>query len=207
VDLRILKSRGSLYAYVSRGHVRAEADPGKAHASRYLTADVDRLRDRKQARLHPGDAARKTLHFGLPVMQSAITLIENGRLFYRGHDALELARSSTFEDVIRILWQDAAVPGNRPRTVPVPASIRTVMRRLTPADRLQVVLPFAARADRGAADSSRRGVVSSTSRIMTALVTAATLRPFPRGTSIAGHLANAWRVPNARKAVEMIERR
>lgn len=196
--------RSTLYAYVSRGHVRAEADPEKAHASRYLTADVDRLRDRKQARLHPGEAARKTLHFGLPVMQSAITLIENGRLFYRGHDVLELARSSTFEDVIRILWQDGAAPGSRVRAVRLPAPARTVMRRFAPADRLQVVLPFAAQADRCAADSSPRGVAASGSRIMHALVAAATLHALPRRMPIAGHLANAWRVGRA-KAIEMID--
>src|SRR5262245_16422462 len=85
--------RSTLYAYVSRGHLRAEPDPRNAHASRYVAADVERLRDRKQARLHPADAARKTLHFGLPVLQSAVTLIENGRIFYRGRDALDLART------------------------------------------------------------------------------------------------------------------
>ena len=193
--------RSTLYAYVSRGQVRAEADPKKAHASRYLTADVERLRDRKQARLHPGDAARKTLHFGLPVMQSAITLIENGRLFYRGHDALELARSSTFEDAIGILWQGA---GDRPRSVRIPAPVRTSMRRFAPADRLQVVLPFAAHADRRAADSSPRGAVASGSRIMHALVFAATLRTLPRRMSIAAHLATAWHVRHA-KAIDLID--
>src|SRR5262249_47186387 len=92
--------RSTLYAYVSRGRLRAEPDPASAHASRYAIADVERLRDRKEARLRPAEAARKTLHFGLPVLQSGITLIADGRLFYRGQDAIVLARTSTFERVI-----------------------------------------------------------------------------------------------------------
>jgi citrate synthase len=162
---------------------------------------VERLRDQKQARLHPADAARKTLHFGLPVLQSAITLIENGRLFYRGQDALHLARTSTFEDAINLLWQaEASVPAVRPRTTPLPASLRAVMRPLAPADRLQIVLPFAARVDRRSSDASPTGLAATGWRIMRALLAAATLRELPQRRSIAEHLASAWKTDHERAA-------
>src|SRR5262245_747928 len=91
----------SLYAYVSRGRVHAEADPRNPRRSRYLTADVVRLRDRKQARLHPDLAAKKSLSWGIPVLESAITLIDDGRFCYRGRDAVALAKRGRFEDVVR----------------------------------------------------------------------------------------------------------
>src|SRR6185503_8215775 len=94
----------SLYAYVSRGRIHAETDPRNPRMSRYLTADVVRLRDRKQARLHPDLAARKSLSWGIPVLESGITLIDAGRFYYRGRDALELARTGRFEDVVELLW-------------------------------------------------------------------------------------------------------
>jgi len=183
--------RSTLYAYVSRGQLRAEPDPLNAHASRYVTTDVERLRDRKQARLHPGDAARKTLHFGLPVLQSAITLIENGRMFYRGQDALHLARAATFEDAIGVLWQSDSRPASHARAM-FPASLRAVMRPLAPADRLQTVLPFVGRADRHPRDANPQALATSGWRIIGALLAAATMREWRRGTSIAAHLASVW---------------
>ena len=97
-------SRSSLYAYASRGRIHVESDPHDHRASRYLTADVERLRDRKQARLHPEVAARKALDWGTPVLESHLTLIQDGRFYYRGRDALALAEQAQFEDVVRLLW-------------------------------------------------------------------------------------------------------
>ncbi len=93
-----------MYAYVSRGRIHAESDPRNPRASRYLAIDVERLRDQKEARRHPDVAARKTLAWGIPVLGSSLTLIDGGRLYYRGHDVLTLARHAQFEDVVRLLW-------------------------------------------------------------------------------------------------------
>jgi citrate synthase len=38
------------------------------------------------------------------VLDSAITLIADGRVYYRGRDAVELARSARFEQVANLLW-------------------------------------------------------------------------------------------------------
>ena len=38
------------------------------------------------------------------MLESAITLIQDGRLYYRGRDAVELARAATVEEVAALLW-------------------------------------------------------------------------------------------------------
>jgi citrate synthase len=97
-------STATLYAYVSRGLLRSEAGDGRSRARRYLRADVEALLARKEYRREPAKAAEDALGFGPPVLDSAITLIEDGRLYYRGHDALELAQTRSFEEVAALLW-------------------------------------------------------------------------------------------------------
>lgn len=97
-------SLATLYAYVSRGLIRSEEAGGGRRSHRYLAEDVRRLKDRKEHRRHPEKAAEGALHFGVPVLESAITLIDNGRLYYRGVDAAQLARENTFEQVAALIW-------------------------------------------------------------------------------------------------------
>src|SRR2546423_9638990 len=92
-------TRATLYAYTSRGQLRSEAVPGQPRERRYFRDDVERLRDRKEARRDPAKAAARGLHWGSPVPESAITLIHDGKLYYRGRDALKLARYQTSEEV------------------------------------------------------------------------------------------------------------
>lgn len=101
---RLRISRQTLYAYVSRGLLRAH--PGETtRESRYLAEEVERLAgDRRRGR-RPREVAKATLDWGLPVLESAITLIEDGRLFYRGTDAVALAGSCSAEEVAALLWQ------------------------------------------------------------------------------------------------------
>lgn len=94
-------SRATLYAYVSRGRLASQRAPGTG--ARYRRADVERLAQQHAGAHRPQVAARQTLDWGLPVMTSALTLIEGGRLYYRGVDALELARSATLEEVAALL--------------------------------------------------------------------------------------------------------
>jgi citrate synthase len=102
---RLLKvSRATLYAYVSRGLVRSEAVPGRSRERRYAREDVERLRHRAEERRNPAKAAEHALRWGVPVLESAITLIAGGKLFYRGHDAAELARTRSLEEVATLLW-------------------------------------------------------------------------------------------------------
>src|SRR5689334_468964 len=96
---RLKISRPTLYAYVSRGLIRSDADPSDPRRSLYLAEDVERLVASKVRGRKPERIAESTLEWGLPVLESQITVIQDGRLFYRGHDATQLARSATLEEI------------------------------------------------------------------------------------------------------------
>src|SRR5262245_53760359 len=98
-------SLATLYAYASRGLLHSEAVPGEPRARRYPREDILRLKERKELRKEPERAVPKALHWGgTPVLESAITLIEGGRLYYRGRDAVALARIRTVEEVAALIW-------------------------------------------------------------------------------------------------------
>jgi citrate synthase len=97
-------SKSTLYAYVSRGLIRSAPDPDSPRSRRYRADDVERLLNRQRMRADPEAATTTALDWGSPVMDSSISTIFDERLAYRDHDAVELARSHTFEDVIGLLW-------------------------------------------------------------------------------------------------------
>src|SRR5450830_813501 len=100
-------SRQTLYAYVSRGLLTTQPLPaasGKTRESRYLAKEVAQLATQRTRGRKPREVAKATLNWGLPVLESAITLIEDGRLYYRGQDAVTLAAKSSVEDVSALLW-------------------------------------------------------------------------------------------------------
>ncbi|MBB1624235.1 citrate synthase family protein [Achromobacter sp. UMC71] len=114
---RLGVSRQTLYAYVSRGLLHAEA--GDSHReSRYLADEVERLAGQRTRGRKPKEVAKATLSWGLPVLESAITLIEDGQMYYRGVNAVTLAQSASVETVAAHLWQceaEAAFAGPAPR--------------------------------------------------------------------------------------------
>lgn len=97
-------STATLYAYVSRGLLRSEAGDGSTRARRYLLEDIAALQARKEYRREPAKAAETALGYGMPVLDSSLTLIDDGRLYYRGYDVPTLARERTFEEVAALLW-------------------------------------------------------------------------------------------------------
>src|SRR4029079_4791002 len=97
-------SLATLYAYASRGMLRSETVAGDPRARRYPKEDVLRLKEKKELRKDPEKAAPKALSWGIPVLESAIPLIQDGRLYYRGRDAIELARTATVEEVAALIW-------------------------------------------------------------------------------------------------------
>ncbi|AOJ36314.1 citrate synthase family protein [Burkholderia metallica] len=138
---RLGVSRPTLYAYVSRGLLRAE--PGRSHReSRYLAADVERLADQRARGRKPKEVAKAALNWGSPVLESSITLIDGGRLFYRGVDALDLAARASLEEVAALLWRcDEQTAFGRP--VPAtPAVLRTLFRHYGAQRAEQALLPL-----------------------------------------------------------------
>src|SRR6266498_3825415 len=100
-------SRPTLYSYVSRGLVRSTPGAAGARERRYAAEDVKRLRARAEERRDPRKVAERALHWGVPVLESSITLIDDGRLYYRGHDVAELARRRSVEEVASLIWTGA----------------------------------------------------------------------------------------------------
>src|SRR3954451_16243378 len=96
----------TLYAYVSRGMLRSVSVPG-SRERHYRTDDIERFRISRGV-----ERGREML---IPLIDSAICLIQGGRFFYRGHDALRLAETATLEETASLLWEQE--PGAAP---PVP---------------------------------------------------------------------------------------
>jgi citrate synthase len=103
--------RETLYAYASRGLVRSEPGEGPGKARLYPAADLMLLKARRDARRGHGPVAASALRWGEPVLESAITAIKDGHLFYRGRSAVELAESgASFEAAAELLWAAPEAP-------------------------------------------------------------------------------------------------
>ena len=96
-------SRQTLYAYVSRGWVRSEAGDGP-RSRRYNRLDLERLRQRKEVRTEPAKKLTTALSWGVPLLETELTLIDEGQLYYRGRSAVEMALSTQFSEAVRWLW-------------------------------------------------------------------------------------------------------
>lgn len=96
--------RATLYAYVSRGLVTARPADHDPRASLYAAADIAALERRRRGGRRRADIARRAIAWGDPVLESAITTVRDGRLIYRGVDAVTLADKATLEDAARLLW-------------------------------------------------------------------------------------------------------
>jgi citrate synthase len=106
-------SRQTLYAYVSRSRIGVTAAPDDPRRSLYDAADVRRLAERNRTGRSRRAVAASTISWGEPILVSAITRIEGGRLEYRGRDATVLAATATLEDVAALLWQVESLPRSR----------------------------------------------------------------------------------------------
>jgi citrate synthase len=99
--------RQTLYAYVSRGLIRAQPDAGDPRRSLYSAADIGGLAGRRRGARRRSEVAAGAISWGEPVLESAISTVRSGMLVYRGRPVVELAERSTLEDVARLLWGGA----------------------------------------------------------------------------------------------------
>ena len=188
-------SVATLYAYVSRGLVRSEATEGGRRERRYRAEDVRRLRERKERRRNPEGVLEQALHWGTPVMESGITLLEEGALYYRGWNVGDLAARSTVEEVAALIWTGdkgragelfPAEPPSLPRRVRDAASCTA---GLTPVEAFQVLLPLAAAEDPTAYDL-RTAPVARTGAKMLRLMASVTCGE--TGLRLAETLGRGW---------------
>jgi len=203
----------TLYAYVSRGLVRSEAAGGGRRGRRYRAEDVRRLRERKEHRRDPARAAEGALDWGMPVLESGISLIADGRLYYRGRDAVALSGERSLEQVAQLIWTGSMAPGDR---AAVPGLFRAAARSVAGYPRLPLggarpvlnelglALQAAASRDPAAYDLRPAAVVRTGARILRLLVGAATGGQ-DAGETAARALQRRW-VPRDEGAAEILDR-
>ena len=187
----------TLYANVSRGRIRAKADPTDPRRSLYQESDVKRLAERHAGRRKSETVAAEAIRWGDPVLTSSISTIAAGRLLYRGQDAAELSAHATLEEAALLLWNAesfACVPASA--SGPASPSIQAALLAL--AGRVSADLPSLGRA-RPALQMEACSVLST---VADALTPGSADHPLHR------RLAACWRRPEAadclRRALVML---
>lgn len=104
----------TLYAYVSRGLVRAKADEGDPRRSLYSASDIARLKGRRRGTRRRSEVAASAIAWGEPVLESAISTVREGQLIVRSHSIEQLAARFTLEDMARLLWNSGSVTAQQP---------------------------------------------------------------------------------------------
>jgi citrate synthase len=155
----------TLYAYVSRGTLSRQRS-ADGRTSLFDADEIEKLARRGRPR-RPAGALDITI-------ESQLTRITQDGLRYRGHDALGLARTRSFEDVAELLWTGALPAGDRPAWQ-APAAALHVGRAvqgvlpdgILPLARMQVIVPAMAvtdplrqRLDRPAVAAAARAIIA-----------------------------------------------
>lgn len=168
-------STATLYAYVSRGLIRSETGTADSRARRYRAEDVEQLNKRKTYRQNPTKAAQDALHWGTPLLESALTLITEEGLYYRGYDALKLATRHTVEEVAALLWTGQLE--NAQRLFATYPPVERYIQRVTQLDaslshiqRLHIALTLAANENLTAYDLHPQRVAQTGARILRLMV-------------------------------------
>jgi citrate synthase len=162
----------TVYAYVSRGLLTSERN-ADGKASRFREAEVEAFAAGRR-RAAPDDA---------PAIHTGLTLIDDGHLYYRGHDAVTLAGQQSYESVVTLLWTGELrhvplrpAPALRELgeavTAPLPASARLT-------DRLRVICAAAAAADPLRFDTAPAAVIATGRAMLGTMVAALPLRAVP----------------------------
>jgi citrate synthase len=197
-SVRLGVTRATLYAYVSRGLLRAHApELPSDRKSRYLLSDIERLAGERKRGRKPKEVARAALHWGTPVLESGITLISQGHLYYRGIPAVELAAEATLEEVAASLWlcdvgqafgPEAPKPGPLWRAVQVHHAAHPTEQRLLP------LFTIASEGlDAGAWEQSP-AVMAQGCGALLRLVAASMLGHQPSASPIHQQCARAWKL-------------
>jgi citrate synthase len=175
--------------------VRSEAAEGKRRNRRYRAEDVRRLRERKERRRHPEGVVERVLHWGTPVMESGITLIDGGRLYYRGREVADLAARSTVEEVAALIW--TADEAKAPTLFPLEPLVHSqriqdvspFVTGLPPVEVFQVLLSLSAAEDPAAYDLRPAAVARTGARILRLMTNVAAGEA---ATRIAEALQRGW---------------
>ncbi len=103
--LQVLQVRPqTLYANVSRKKIRAKPDPRDTRRSLYHEADVRKMARQQGGQRKATAVAAAAIQWGDPILPSAVSTVVEGKLYYRGQDAVALAERMSLEDVAGVLW-------------------------------------------------------------------------------------------------------
>jgi len=188
----------TLYAYVSRGMLHSAPDAHGKHRL-YDAAEVRRLARRKADGKRAGKVAQKVLDWGVPVLESSITLIADGHLLYRSRDAVELARTASLEEVAALLWECSARRLSEAAPALLGAAQWSAWLKLwsdsTPLDRALVLLPAAA-AQMPRVWAQGRDAQLDTACAVMRLLAAALISAAPSNEPMHRQLAAVWGIRN-----------
>jgi citrate synthase len=165
---------------------------GSSRERRYSRDDVERLRQMTDERRDPDKAAARALHWGVPVLESSIALIDGSRLYYRGHDAVMLSRSRSVAEVASLIWS-GGFESKLPADLPDVTSVPTPDEKLPFVARAQCLLAGASARDPLAFDLRAEGVAVTGWRILY-LLTHAASRSDSAAPTVDETLAQAWRI-------------
>jgi citrate synthase len=187
-------SHRTLYAYVSRGLIRSVPSSDKTRTRYYRTVDVENLMRRRDHTRGPTAAAATALYLGLPILETRITRIIDGRIIYRGHDAVALAETEDLERVAQILWEvESEDPFDGPAFNPwLDARWSRAGRAvecLSPAERAMALLPLVTARPGGLGPTTSP---RSLGNLLIALANAIVGRPLEPGIALHQAIAQAW---------------
>jgi citrate synthase len=163
----------TVYAYVSRGLLHPDRTTSGS------TFDPREVAQLARSGRHPGRSARAAREAGSePVFVTELTLIEDGRLYYRGLDAVELSRHCRFEEVAGWLWRGQWPAAGEPWSTPaaaasaLTATFEAVGEGALPIERFMLVAMAVGLADDLRHDLNPGAVPITGSRLLSALADA-----------------------------------
>jgi citrate synthase len=177
----------TLYAYVSRGRIRSVTVSG-SRERRYRAEDVEALLDPRSRESLARRPEGETL---MPVIGSSICLIENGKFYYRGRDAVGLSETASLEEIATLLWRAERGPGPDAERATETYSDKPPGSGLI--ESCQIRLAALADQDLPALDLTRPGVIRTGWRILDELA-ACIASSSPSQGPIHCRLAAAWRL-------------
>lgn len=187
-------SKATLYAYVSRGLLTAH--PSKdGRSSLYSAAAVDRLAAERRRGRRPKEVARSAIDWGVPVLESRLTLITGGRLYYRGQDAAKLAEDATLEHVAALLWgapEADVFTGEPPELAPAFAALLDLGEAAPAHETLLHYFVAASQDEPTAAWRTDPARLLPACAALVRLMTAAAVRGKPGAQPVHERLARAW---------------
>lgn len=173
----------TLYAYVSRKLVTALPDPADPRRSLYSRSDATRLLERRARGRRAAEVAEGAISWGDAVLPTSISTVAGGRLFYRGRDAVVLARTATLEEAGALLWGRADFPAA--------AELLPFDRSLPAIEAAMAMLAVAACRCDPASGRAAVSLLDESAQIVRS-VAAALGADLSAGLDIAGGLARHW---------------